>query len=750
MRRTVAVAFAVAVLVGVLADPGVAGGAERPEETQARRVLVVAYPHTTWERVRNLAPPNLLGLIERSAVASTSLRTIGPVTSRGEAYVTMSAGNRAGVEDAIAGLALPPPAAYEGDAAIQVFERRCGCDSEQATVLHVGMPRVLALNDGYLYGAEPGALADALRDAGHRTAVVANADEEFGGVGAGVHREAALAMVDGLGRVPFGAVGPNLVVKDPAAPFGVRTDEAVAAATVRAAWEGADVVLLEMSDLARVESYIPLARDEAVFAARRAAMDRADDLLGRVLRDLDLSRDRVIVLGPTSPRGRSQLSFFAMAGAGVEPGRARSATTRRPGYVALTDVAPTILDAFDVEPPSSMTGNAITSAGGGAPDDDLLAALEHDNTVARFRDRATGPISATFVIFQVLVYAAAALALTRLPRLRPWVGFAALITLAQPSLAYLSRLVPYHGLTVPGYVAVFFAAGALLAAVAQAAGRLVERRRPDVGPLVPPLLLVAWTLAVLLVDALAGSPLQMNTVFGYSPIVAGRFAGWGNLTFALVAAGVIVLATGVWGMAVLLGRGRPTALAAALLALVVVFDGLPFLGSDVGGVLALVPAAAVTVLLLSGRSVGLGRLALIGAGTIGLLAAFAAVDLARPRESRTHLGRVAARVVDADGEALVTILARKVNANISILTSSIWTWIIPVAILFLSFLVWRRTRLLRTLETRVPGLRAGLVGALVAGSLGFALNDSGVAVPAMMLAVVLPYVTYLLVRTVPR
>lgn len=746
MKRFVALLLLLFVALSV---PGTAKATERDDEP-VRRFLIVSYPHTTWERVRALAPPNLLALVEQGAAASVSLRTIGPVTTPGEAYVTMGAGNRAGVEDGIAGLALPPPAAYEGDAAVQVFERRCGCSSQKATVLHVGMPRVNALNDRYLYDAEPGALADALREAGHRTAVVANADQEFGGVGDGVHREAALAMVDGVGRVPYGSVGPQLVVKDPKAPFGVRMDRDATADAVRAAWDGADVLLLEMSDLARVEAYIPVASEEAIAGERAAAMARADELLEVVLRDIDLEQDRVLVIGPTGPRGRAQLGISALIGAGIEPGEARSATTRRPGFVSLPDVAPTVLDAFGVEPPGAMTGNAITSAGGGTPTDDTIAGLVYDNEVAQFRDRATGPISATFVIFQVLTYGAAALALTRWRRMRGWVAFAALITLAQPSLAFASRLVPYQNLTIVGYVAAFFAAGAALAGIATAVGRVAERRMGPAGPMVAPLLLVGLTLAVLLVDALVGSPLQINTVFGYSPTVAGRFAGWGNLAFALVASASIVLATGLWGIGVLEGRGRRTALAAVLLAVVVVFDGLPFLGSDVGGVLALVPASAVVVLLLSGRAVNPRRLVLIGIGTIALLSLFAAVDLSRPKESRTHLGRIAAKVIDADSGGLATIVARKVNANISILTSSIWTWVIPVAILFLSFLVWKRTGLLRALEERVPGLRAGLIGALVAGALGFALNDSGVAVPAMMLAVVLPYVTYLVVRTAPR
>ena len=58
---------------------------------------------------------------------------------------------------------------------------------------------------------------------------------------------------------------------------------------------------------------------------------------------------------------------------------------------------------------------------------------------------------------------------------------------------------------------------------------------------------------------------------------------------------------------------------------------------------------------------------------------------------------------------------------------------------FLTFLTWRSQGLLQHLQERVPGLRAFLVGGLVAAALGLAVNDSGVAIPAMMFGVALPY-----------
>jgi hypothetical protein len=168
------------------------------------------------------------------------------------------------------------------------------------------------------------------------------------------------------------------------------------------------------------------------------------------------------------------------------------------------------------------------------------------------------------------------------------------------------------------------------------------------------------------------------------------------------------------------------------------------MGADVGGVLATVPAFALVLVLLAGWRVSVAKAVIVGAVTVAALAALALLDLSRPESSRTHLGRFAQRVVDGDAGI---VLERKLRSNVSILTSSVWTWLVPACLAFLAFLALRRTGYLHRLQRRVPGVRACLLGALVVGTLGFALNDSGVAVPAMMFGIVLPWVTWLLLST---
>jgi hypothetical protein len=718
------------------------------------KVLIVSYPDLQWQHVLDDRPPVLLGLLRRSAVASMSVRTIGPYTTLGEAYSTLGAGNRAGAEDLSAGQAYPPSAGVEGDTAADVFGRRCGCSATGMAVLHLGMPRAIRLNAQLLYATVPGSLGGAVVAAGGRTAVVANADRALDASGDNVHREAALGVVDTKGRVPYGDVGPDLVIKSKRSPFGLRSSVKATHAAVKAAWSRSDVLLLEMSDLDRVDHYADVSTAVATRAARADALARADTILADTLADVDLSRDLVIVLGPTAPRGPAQLTVAAMAGRGVRTGLLRSATTRRDGFVTLPDVAPTVLEFLGIMAPSAMTGTVMSVAAGRAPDGALMRRLADDNEISVFRDSATGPDSVTFIVLQVIGYAFAALALTRWRGFRPWVAWFVLVPLAQAPLAFLSGLVRYDALGVTGYVVVHVLGGVALGAAALGLGRLARRWLGDAAAVVPPLSLVCLTLVVLIVDMLAGGPLQLNTVFGYSPTVAGRFAGYGNLAFALLAAAAIIAVTGIWSIAALRAgavaprrRTLGLALVGVVLLVTVAVDGLPSLGSDVGGVLSLAPAGAVVLLLLAGARFSWRRVLAIAGGTTAVLVAFALVDLARPESSRTHLGRLADKVIHADQGGVATVLHRKLEANVGILTSSVWTWVIPVALGFLAFIVWRRPGSLRLVEDRFPGLRAGLVGSLVAGIVGFALNDSGIAIPAMMLAVVLPYVSYLLLET---
>lgn len=732
---------------------GAAASQKTPGTPPAEKVLIVSLPRLRWIDVAEHRPPVLTGLLATSAVASLSVRTTGTLTRPGDAYATIGAGNRTQVVEELAGLAFSPDDRYGDDVVADVFSRRCACAVDDAAVVHLGAGPTVEVNRRLHYGAEPGALASALAGARRSTAVVANADPGF--EGDEFHREAALSVTDSAGRVPAGTVGRELLTADPSAPFGLRTDTRATVEAFAGAWDSADVVLLELGDLERADRYARLSTSAAADRAQATALARADEVVGEVLAGVDLERHLVVVVAPTEPRALPvELTVAAVAGPGFEPGLAASGTTRRPGYVTLPDLAPTVLAALGVEAPAAMNGAPVAAVGGPRPSPALFEQLAGDNDRAVFRNRVTGSITVAFIALQVVTYGLAALALRRRrPGLRRVATYLALTVLAVPSVAFLSGLVRYAVLGPAGYGIAVFAASVAVAVVAGVAGRAVTGRAAigaERAWVMAALLLAGLLLAVLLGDIAAGGPLQIDTVIGYSPIVAGRFAGYGNLAFGLVAMATIVVGTGAWGWfgrdgrrtALSPGKGR-TAAVAALFAVTVLAIGLPSLGLDVGGVLSAVPAFLVTLLVLRGKTVGWRRVVAIAVATVTVMSAFAVVDLLRPPASRTHLGRFLTLTAEQGVAGASTVIERKIASNMSILTSSVWTLLIPVAIAFLVFLAWRQAGLLRRLESVAPGARACLVGGLVLAVLGGLLNDSGVAIPGIIFAVLLPYLTVL-------
>ena len=70
----------------------------------------------------------------------------------------------------------------------------------------------------------------------------------------------------------------------------------------------------------------------------------------------------------------------------------------------------------------------------------------------------------------------------------------------------------------------------------------------------------------------------------------------------------------------------------------------------------------------------------------------------------------------------------------------------PIVLAFLVYIVWQSPGGLRGLLDRIPTLGPGLVGFIGLAVLGFALNDSGIPIPGVMLGVLAPVLIVILIR----
>jgi hypothetical protein len=258
------------------------------------------------------------------------------------------------------------------------------------------------------------------------------------------------------------------------------------------------------------------------------------------------------------------------------------------------------------------------------------------------------------------------------------------------------------------------------------------------------------TFVVIGLDLVTGAHLQIFTMAGYSPLVAGRFAGIGNVAFGVYAAGALLAATGIDAAARRPDRApdsiwaRAGLLAVCLGVIAVAVDGAPPWGSDVGGVLALVPGFGVLAFLLAGARISWRRALAVALGALAVIVLFALVDYARPATHQTHLGRFVGDLLHGGAWSIVR---RKALADVHLLVYSVLTLLIPLLVIVAIWLVRRPPPLLRAAFSRVAVLRPVLIAWLVMSIVGAVLNDSGIVIPALAVLVVLPATMSVVVAT---
>ncbi|MEX0789941.1 MAG: hypothetical protein WD178_04115 [Actinomycetota bacterium] len=728
LRRS---AFAIYLLVFAALAVGLLPGTAAGQERKPRKIVIVSMPSVTWEDAAAGDAPNLLRLADRGSMADLSLRTVGPRTDQASALVTIGAGNRARAHGG------RPSVEGDADTGPNAIPQADG------SALIRGMEYIIEDNADLGYRAVPGALGERLKAIGLKTGVAGNSDggyiwstsTERRGTGIERRRFGALAVTDMQGHVDVAEVGDFLWVRDPETLNGYRSNEPAFIASAERVIGATDVSVVEISDTYREsrvahswlrEIEVPDSRIEKI----REAVRRDDAALGEIANLLDLEQDTLIVVategpGPAKPE---ILTVAVMAGVGAEEhGWLTSATTLRPGLVTIADIGPGILRLLGEDPPVSMTGQPFHSKPG--PQEGRLEQLLLTASAASFHGDWVGRFFLIFVGLQVLLYSLAWYRLQRDPSASlPWIRRLTLGFMSAPAATLIMAALNPHRWGQAGPMLVVLGVSVILTAFA-----LVGPWRKD--PSGPAAFICAVNLALILGDLFTGANLQLSSLIGYSPIVAGRFYGLGNLTFAVLATSSLLLAGQVGAR-----YGRWGFRAAALIAvLTIVADGASAFGADFGGVLALIPAFGVLLTLLAGRRVSIGRMAVLGGLAAAAVLTVGVLDTLRPADDQTHIGRFVARLLRDGPAAVLDVIIRKINANWTLLTQSALTLSVPVALIFLGLMLRRPYGRLRAGLQTVPGLKIGLIGATVANVLGFAFNDSGIAIPAMGLAIMAPY-----------
>jgi hypothetical protein len=432
----------------------------------------------------------------------------------------------------------------------------------------------------------------------------------------------------------------------------------------------------------------------------------------------------VFVVSPASPRRGSGLTVTGIRAPGVAPELMRSATSRRNGFVYVVDIAPTILQMLGLHAPAKMEGEMMKVVGGVAHGD-RIATLIHANEDGVFRDSNVVKTGNIVIALAALLALATFVVVARAPRRGHLVQFFALGVLGFLFATYVAT--PLHfgrSGNSSAYFGFLFACAIGFAALC----RLVGGRRQYL----PLGLALAATVVLHLGDLLAGARLELNSVFGYSATVGIRVSGQGNLTFSQLTVAVLLLG----GLAVWRRPGRATVLAViAMLAVTLLVMAAPPWGGDFGAAIAGAPGFGLFAWLLLGRKVRVRTVAILGVVLVvsGLLVGFA--DLMRPKDQQTHVGRFFDKVANDGLAGFALTLQRKGSENIASFRNTKLLWIVPIVVVLVWYLWRARNGRIHQLFTDVPAVRQTMLALAVVAFLGYALNDSGVSIPALMAVV---------------
>jgi hypothetical protein len=644
-------------------------------------VVLIGVPGLQWGDIDDTATPNLARLAGHGSSAALSVKTVGPHTCPIDGWLTVSAGQRSQLRNGSCGL----PPAPEGNA----------------------VPGFAAMRDDNAhnkYKSRVGLLGDAIHHAGGCTMAV--------GPGA------VLGAADSAGRV-----------------------DGYVSSTERIPADGLSRCALTVVDVDDVfHAYIDAGVDVngqqvTVTPKKRAAAVRAaDERIGKVLAALP-PNTTVLVAGLSDANSSAHLRVAIASGPGYASHYLTADSTRAAGLVTLTDVTATILHSLGLKQPSDAVGSRWRADGTRpASVAALTKKLNDQDVAAQANSRLVPPFYLAFVIVQVALYAFGAFVLIRKRRrILKVTRVAALAGASLPAATFLANLIPWWSAGHPAVVMV--AAIVVWLVVITGIALAGPWRRSIMGACA---VIGGVTALVLTLDVLTGSHLQTCSVLGYTPLVAGRFYGFGNIPWALWVTGLIILSGTVAGW--LLGAGRRGAATAVVIGSGIaglVINGAPFAGADFGGIIAIFPGFAVFTLMIADRRVRISRLLAVLA--VGAIVVLGASFLDSLRADPTHIGEFWKSLMNGDGG---TIILRKFRGMIGTFARWQLSLIAVAAVIFLIFALLRpltwRAAVLHTAYERAPALRPTLVAVLVTAGTGMLVNDSGVAIPALAFTVAIP------------
>lgn len=657
--------------------------------------------------------PHLVSLLRKGSLGLQSNRTLGSGSSE-DGCLTIGAGNLArSTNKGLLGMNGDEMVPQHLQTAAQLYENLTGNQTDGNKIFLVNLPEVWAGMQEEHVSTQLGALGKLLADNGIRTCVLGNGD-----INGKYDRSAVGLAMDEKGRVFAGDVGPSVTRADENSFVTTCTNYDYLKKNLFSLAKGSRLVVIELSDLARLEN-ADIAAPEIEERERQRILGDIDDFCGWLLSTADNGQNLIMVLSPSSSadeiKNKDTFTPLIIKGPGFKEGYLTSGATKRPYIVANTDIAPTILRYFGISDKNGlMVGRPILSK---TTRDDTLARACDIADKAALTNRLRAPLVKGYVLLQIVVIALSLICLLLAPTIKKWI-IPLVWTLVIVPLLYL-----FLGALKLEADWQYMAVSLLITVVATALSWLRLKDKPYILFFI----LSLFTLAALDTDVLLGSHFIQSSVLGYDPMAGARYYGIGNEYLGILIGTSIIVAVEFYQMV----RKR---WALVLVALFFVFQSCllaaPAYGAQSDGVIT-APVAFLVAFVLMGdyhlRPRTIILLSVIVVAAVGMLIAY---DMSRPLEMQSHIGRAASQISQQGLGQGVTIVARKMGMNLKLIRFTIWSRVFLVILASLIVLLYRPAGLMAQAKRRHPYLFKGFAGILTGAVVGGIVNDSGIVTAA--------------------
>ncbi|MBO8164069.1 MAG: hypothetical protein H0Z34_10175 [Brevibacillus sp.] len=739
---------------------------QKKEQSANRQVIAVFIDDMSFADLDVLRHyPHVHKWLNQAYYAAMTIRTPG-ARSRANGYLLLGSGGsalyteRSGTvyqRGEMANLAGVERQVTAWELMAQMRGSRLSSGSSSPQLLFPGIYRLHAHNADQPFTARIGLLGSALQEAGIGVSLYGNGDTS-----AGKERHAALFAINRDGEIPNGDVTERTTRKVTDYPDGIRSHYGYILDRIERDQSG--LIVVQVADLARLYRLRDYLAPEHYQRQYHKVMTDLDRFLGQLL--ARRTSDQMLLVtspavNPVAAHEKSLLTPLMIWKGSAGGGQLLSATTRQEGVVSGLDVLPTILSWLSVPIPEGLAGHVMTvtqtekvlsasvsqqgqSVGANMDDTqgirgqgagmDMGSQSGNRSPFSSFLDKVAQidriyqnrpSIMYTYVMLQIAILLAAALVWVwhkdgrrpPLNRVRRAVRLALLAMLFFPALFLLEPLLSWR---VPSpvivLVVVMFAFGGAL---------LVRQWR------LPRLLLAVagFTVGCILLDGFTGGEAMRRSYMGYDPVIGARFYGLGNEYQGVLIGASILAVSSLYEWRKQKrpqdSRGMPFLLTLAGFVLTLYYMAAPTLGTNAGGFLAGSVGFGVALCRLEGWRVGKKGLFLLGGGLFVGILLLIVLHLGSDHP-QTHVGRVAADIVNGNWRSVYQIVERKIEMNLRLIRVSSWSKVFVVSLVVIGLLSLRPDRYLRRLSQRHPYLVRGFSGVIAGSVAGLALNDSGI------------------------